>query len=363
MSRLIRVGISQGDINGIGYEVTLKALCEEKMLDLFTPVLFGSPQIVEKARREFNLTLPPIHIVKTSGDIRDGRLNIVEAGGVTHVDVEPGIPTEKSGVAAVDALEKSVEALKRDTVDVLVTAPISKKAVQSDLFRFPGQTEYLQNRLGNGSSALMVLFNDFMRIALVTTHLPLSKVPKAITKEHVLSQLKSFEKVLKSDFTCERPKIAVLSLNPHCGDSGLLGEEEQKEIIPAIQQGKEEGILVFGPYSADGFFATGSFRNFDGILAMYHDQGLAPFKALAGDTGVNFTGGLPYIRTSPDHGTAYDMAWKGNADPASMRQAIYKAIDLFRNRVRHEEAIANPLKKAKQEKTIDRTIDLSQEEL
>lgn len=363
MDRLIRVGISHGDINGIGYEVALKALCGEKILELFTPVFFGSPQIVEKARREFGLELPAIHIVRNPGDVRDGKLNIVESGGVTHLDVEPGIPTEKSGKAAAEALEKSVEALKAGIVDVLVTAPISKKAIQSDKFRFPGQTEYLQNRLGEGENALMILFNDYLKVALVTTHLPLSKVSQAITKERVLSQLQSFQKVLKSDFTCERPKIAVLSLNPHCGDSGLLGDEEEKEINPAIMDAKAEGMLVFGPYSADGFFATGAYRNFDGILAMYHDQGLAPFKALAGDTGVNFTGGLPYIRTSPDHGTAYDMAWKGNADHISMSQAIYKAIDLYRNRYNHEQAASNPLKKAKTEKTVDRTIDLSKEEL
>lgn len=362
MSKLVRVGISHGDINGIGYEVTLKALCGEKLTDLFTPVFFGSPQIVEKARREFGLELPPIHIVKNN-DIRDGKLNIVEAGGVTHLDVEPGLPTEKSGNAAVEALEKCVEALKTGLVDVMVTAPISKKAVQRDNFRFPGQTEYLQDRLGEGDHALMVLFNDYMKVALVTTHLPISKVPAAIKKDTVLFQIKSFEKVLKSDFTCERPKIAVLSLNPHCGDSGLLGTEEETEIVPAIQEAKNEGILVFGPFSSDGFFASGAYKNYDGILAMYHDQGLAPFKALAGDTGVNFTGGLPYIRTSPDHGTAYDVAWKGLADPTSMRQAIYSAIDLYRNRIRHAEASAHPLRKARQEKTVDKTIDLSKEEL
>lgn len=362
MSKLVRVGISHGDINGIGYEVSLKALCGEKLTELFTPVFFGSPQIVEKARREFALELPPVHVVKGE-DIRDGKLNIIESGGVTHMDVEPGIPTEKSGKAAVEALENAVQALKNGVIDVLVTSPISKKAVQSDKFHFPGQTEYLQDRLGKGEHALMVLFNDYLKVALTTTHLPISKVPDAITKDRVLFQIKSFEKVLKSDFTCDRPKIAVLSLNPHCGDSGVLGTEEQTDIIPAIKDAKNEGILVFGPYSADGFFSTGSYRNFDGILAMYHDQGLAPFKALAGDTGVNFTGGLPYVRTSPDHGTAYDVAWKGLADPTSMRQAIYKAIDLYRNRMRHARAAANPLHKARQEKTADKTIDLSKEEL
>lgn len=362
MSSPTRVGITHGDINGIGYEVVLKAVCEEHIPELFTPVLYGSPQIVEKARREFNLEMLPIHIVKNQGDIRDGKLNIVEID-VTHNDVEPGIPTEKSGRAAVKALELACEALERGEIQVLVTAPISKKAVQSEEFKFPGHTEYLQERLGNGAHALMVLFNDYLKVALVTTHLPLSKVPEAITRQRVLDQIRSFEKVLKSDFTCERPKIAVLSLNPHCGDEGLLGNEEKDEIIPAIEDAKKDGILAFGPYSADGFFSTDAYRNFDGILAMYHDQGLAPFKALAGDTGVNFTGGLPFIRTSPDHGTAYDLAWKDKADPVSMRQAIYKAIDLYRNRINHQRAAANPLRKVRTERGADKTVDLTKEEL
>ncbi|MBD5341575.1 MAG: 4-hydroxythreonine-4-phosphate dehydrogenase PdxA [Muribaculaceae bacterium] len=362
MASPIRVGITHGDINGIGYEVVLKAVSDEKIPELFTPVFYGSPQIVEKARREFNLELLPLHIVKHPGDIRDGKLNIVEID-VTHNDVEPGLPTEKSGKAAVQALELACEALERGDIQVLVTAPISKKAVQSDEFQFPGHTEYLQERLGSGSHALMVLFNDLLKVALVTTHLPLSKVPQAITRERVFDQIRSFEKVLKSDFTCERPKIAVLSLNPHCGDEGLLGNEENDEIIPALEDAKKAGILAFGPYSADGFFSTDAYRNFDGILAMYHDQGLAPFKALAGDTGVNFTGGLPFIRTSPDHGTAYDLAWKDKADPTSMRQAIYKAIDLYRNRMEHQKAAANPLRKVRTERGADKTVDLTKEEI
>ncbi len=314
---------------------------------------------MEKARREFKLELLPIHIVKNKGDIRDGKLNIVEIG-VTHNDVEPGVPTEKSGMAAVKALEL---ATADGDIQVLVTAPISKKAVQSEEFRFPGHTEYLQQRLGNGAHALMILFNDYLKVALVTTHLPLSKVPETITRKRVLDQIHSFVRVLKSDFTCERPKIAVLSLNPHCGDEGLLGNEEKDEIIPALEDAKKEGILVFGPYSSDGFFASAAYRNFDGVLAMYHDQGLAPFKAIAGDTGVNFTGGLPYVRTSPDHGTAYDLAWKDKADPTSMRQAIYKAIDLYRNRTAHQTASANPLRKVRTEKGADKTIDLTKEEI
>ncbi len=361
MSKLIKVGITHGDINGVSYEVILKALADEKITELLTPVLFGSPQIVEKARRQFDMELLPIHIVKRNGDIRDGKMNIIEIP-VTHNDVESGIPTEISGKAAVMALEKAVEALKDGSIDVLVTAPISKKAVQSETFKFPGHTEFLEETLGDGKDALMILFDDYLKVALVTTHLPLSKVPQAITRNKVASKIRLFESVLRQDFTIERPKIAVLSLNPHCGDEGLLGNEEIDEIIPAIEDMKKEGILAFGPYSADGFFATGAYRNFDGILAMYHDQGLAPFKALACEQGVNFTAGLPFIRTSPDHGTAFDKAWKGEADPTSMRQAIYKACDIFRNRTNYLQASANPLKKARTEKTVDKTIDLSSDE-
>lgn len=362
MNKPIRVGITHGDINGIGYEVVLKAICDERIPELFTPVFYGSPQIIEKARREFNLELLPIHIVRNQGDIKDGKLNVIEVS-VTHLDVTPGVPTEVSGKAAVAALELAIAALKREEIQVLVTAPISKKAVQSDDFKFPGHTEYLHDRLGGDSGALMILYNDYLRVALVTTHMPLSAVPKAITRERVLDKIHSFEKSLKSDFTCERPKIAVLSLNPHNGDEGLLGNEEKDEIIPALEDAKNEGILVFGPFSADGFFAAGAFRNYDGVLAMYHDQGLAPFKAIAGETGVNYTAGLPFVRTSPDHGTAYDVAWKGKGDPTSMRQAIYKAIDLYRNRENHRLASANPLQKARHEKGVDKTIDLSEEEI
>lgn len=361
MSELIKVGITHGDINGVGYEVILKAIADEKIPELFTPVLFGSPQIVEKARREFGFELLPIHIVRNGGEIRDGKLNIVEVP-VTHNDVEAGIPTEVSGRAAVQALELATDALEAGLIDVLVTAPISKKAVQSDKFSFPGHTEYLEQRLGKGKNALMILFDDYLKVALVTTHLPISKVPQAITRKKVASKIRLFEDVLRRDFTIERPKIAVLSLNPHCGDEGLLGTEEIDEIIPAIEDVKNEGILAFGPYSADGFFATGAYANFDGVLAMYHDQGLAPFKALAREDGVNFTAGLPYVRTSPDHGTAYDKAWKGCADCTSMRQAIYKAIDIFRSRRNYEAAAENPLKKVRTEKVADKTIDLTSEE-
>lgn len=237
--------------------------------------------------------------------------------------------------------------------DVLVTAPINKAAIQCDGFHFPGHTEYIQERVGDGREALMILMNDVLRVALVTTHLPIREVAQAITKEVVMRKIRIFHEALRKDFNVEKPRIAVLALNPHAGDGGLLGMEEQDIIAPAIEEMSKEGIICIGPYPADGFFGNRAYEYFDGVLAMYHDQGLAPFKALSMAEGVNFTAGLPIVRTSPDHGTAYDIAGKGKADEASMRQAIYTALDVFRNRQRYEEAHANPLRKQYHERRDD----------
>ncbi|MDE6578005.1 MAG: 4-hydroxythreonine-4-phosphate dehydrogenase PdxA, partial [Muribaculaceae bacterium] len=242
-------------------------------------------------------------------------------------------------------LEMAVNALQDGAVDVLVTAPICKENVQGEGFNFPGHTEFLENRIGDGAKVRMILFDDFVRVALVSTHLPISKVAAAVTPESVRDAIDSLNISLKRDFGIVRPRIAVLSLNPHAGDGGLLGSEEKEIISPVIEACREDGIIVFGPFAADGFFALGDYRKFDGIVAMYHDQGLAPFKTLAGERGVNFTAGLPFVRTSPDHGTAFPIAWKGMADATSMREAIYKAIDIFRRREIYDEASANPLRK------------------
>lgn len=363
MSRPIIVGITHGDYNGIGYEVILKALAAEKITELFTPVVFGSAKLFEKARKDLDIELPFYEVIKKTSDIRPGKINIMDLD-LGDAPLNPGQPTEESGRAAVRALEKAVDALKAGEIQTLVTAPICKKNVQSDHFNFPGHTEFLETRLGEeGDKAQMILFADKLRVALVTTHLPLSEVSSKITKEAVMESVERFDKTLRSDFGCERPKIAVLSLNPHNGDGGLLGDEEQKAIIPAIDDLLSRGILAFGPYAADGFFATSAWRHYDGVLAMYHDQGLAPFKALAEDRGVNFTAGLPFVRTSPDHGTAFDKAWKGEADATSMREAIYASIDILRSRERYRRASANPLRKARVEKGTDKTIDLSKETL
>ena len=369
MGKNIRVGITHGDYNGIGYEVIIKALADEKIPELFTPVVFCAPRLFEKARKDMQIEgLPAVETIKNAGDARDGRINLLDLR-ISETPLTPGLPSKESGEAAVLALEKGVEALRAGDIDVLVTAPICKTAVQSDTFHFPGHTEYLEDRLAGDSDeteykAQMILFDDYLRVALVTTHLPISEVAQAVTREKVADSVIRLDRVLRSDFGIERPKIAVLSLNPHCGDNGLLGDDEQTKIIPAIDECAEKGVLAFGPYSADGYFATKGYRNFDGVVAMYHDQGLAPFKALAEERGVNFTAGLPFVRTSPDHGTAYDKAWKGEADPTSMREAIYKAIDIYRNRERYRRASANPLRKAKVEKGgQDKTVDLSKDTL
>ncbi len=344
MSKPIKVGITHGDINGIGYEVILGALGVDGMTDICTPVVFGYHALAEKARKLLGLEGVRLYKAPDAGAAQPGRISVVEIGP-SLPEHNPGSPTPASGAAAVAALEMAVEALNEGDIDVLVTAPISKEAVQSDAFRFPGHTEYLEAAAGEDYKARMILFDDHIRVALVSTHLPVSRVAEAVTKESVKEAIESLRVSLKQDFGIVRPRIAVLSLNPHAGDGGLLGSEEQEVIIPVIEEARENGTLAFGPYAADGFFGSGSYKHFDGIVAMYHDQGLAPFKALAGEKGVNFTAGLPFVRTSPDHGTAFSIAWKGEADPTSTREAIYKAIDIYRNRERYLESAENPLRK------------------
>lgn len=344
MNNQIRVGITQGDFNGVGLEVTLKALADETITELFTPVIFADWRLVEHARNTFQLELAGLQRINDADEARPGRINVVDLK-LDDTGLEPGRPTAASGAGAVAALKAAVNAIKEGDIDVLVTAPISKEAVQSDSFRFHGHTEYLNAEAGDEYKAQMILFDDLLRVALVTTHLPISEVASSITRERVVESIKELSATLSRDFGIVRPKIAVLSLNPHCGDGGLLGSEEADAVSPAIEDCINSSILAFGPYAADGFFGSGAYNSFDGILAMYHDQGLAPFKALARENGVNFTAGLPFVRTSPDHGTAYDIAWKGEADPSSMREAIYKAIDILRCRARFDEASANPLRR------------------
>ncbi len=347
----IRIGITQGDINGVGYEVILKTFANPTMFELCTPIIYGSPKVAAYHRKAFELPTN-FSIVNSASDAQEGRLSIVNCSN-DEVKVEFAKADPESGKAALAALEKAVEEYKEGLIDVIVTAPINKHTIQSEEFSFPGHTEYIEEKLGESQKALMILMKGDFRVALVTGHMPVSQIASHITKEAITEKIAIFHESLKRDFGISSPRIAVLSLNPHAGDSGLLGKEEEEVIAPAMQEMIEKGIQCFGPYPADGFMGSDNYTHFDGILAMYHDQGLAPFKALAMDEGVNFTAGLPVVRTSPAHGTAYDIAGKGVATEDSFRQAIYVAIDVYRNRCRDKYARRNPLRKQYYEKRDD----------
>ena len=347
----IRIGITQGDINGIGYEVILKTFEAPEMLEMCTPIIYGSPKIMTYHRKALNLETS-FSIINSATEALPGRINVVNCND-DEVKVELGKASRESGKAAFDALEKAMSEYKDNLYDVLVTAPINKQMIQSEGFTFPGHTEYIEQSVGEGAKALMILANDRLRVALVTGHIPVAKIASTITKELIEEKLQLFNTSLKADFCINGPRIAVLSLNPHAGDGGVIGNEEETIIAPAIKAMSEQGVLCYGPYPSDGFFGNGTFSRFDGVLAMYHDQGLTPFKVLAMDEGVNFTAGLPLVRTSPDHGTAFDIAGKGEASENSFRQAIYMAIDVFRNRKSYAEATHNPLRKLYFEKRDD----------
>ena len=349
MSDKIKIGITHGDMNGVGYEIIAKSLAPEEITELFTPIVFGYPELLAEAALVSEIESLPFEVVMNAGEARDGVINVVPPSSPLP-ELIPGKVSKESGKVAVEALEMAVDALRNGEIDVLVTAPISKEAVQSEGFNFAGHTEFLEDRLGDGAKSLMILCNENLKVALLSVHLPISEVASRVTEENIIGAVEGFTESLKRDFGKERPTIAVLSLNPHAGDGGLLGSEEINIIMPALQKLRDNKILAFGPFAADGFFGHGSFAKFDGILAMYHDQGLAPFKTLATSGGVNFTASLPYVRTSPDHGTAFDIAWKGEADPTSIKEAIYMAIDIFRRRERYAEMTENPLKKFVQEK-------------
>lgn len=358
---MIKIGITHGDINGIGYEVIMKSLADERITEICTPVIYGSAKLIGYYRKVLGIDNFNTNQIPSALQARDGMINLVNITD-KELKVDMGQPTEESGQAAFLSLQCAVEALRAGEIDAIVTAPICKQCIHSEEFAM-GHTEYLQQQFGeDGQRALMILYNDMMRIAVVTTHLPIKDIPGAITRELIVSKIEDLHKSLTQDFGIDGPKIAVLSLNPHSGDGGLLGTEEQEIIIPAIKETTDKGLLAFGPFAADGLFGSGAWRRYDAILAMYHDQGLAPFKLLAGDDAVNFTAGLPIVRTSPDFGTAFDIAGSNKADPSGMRTAIYAAVDLLRTRRRNLQAAANPLKKHYIERGADKTVDLSQEE-
>ena len=349
--RKIRVGITHGDINGVGYEVILKTFSDSTMLELCTPIVYGSPKVAAYHRKAMDIPTN-FSIINSAEGAMDDRLNILNCTE-DELKVELTKPTPEAGKAALSALEKALEDYRKGLIDVLVTAPINKHTIQSDIFHFPGHTEYIEERVGDDRKALMILMKDDFRVALVTGHIPVKDIATTITKELIMEKLSIFHRSLKRDFCIDSPRIAVFSLNPHAGDNGLIGTEESEVIIPAMEEMIAKGVQCFGPYPADGFMGSGNFTHFDGILAMYHDQGLAPFKVMAMDEGVNFTAGLPIVRTSPAHGTAYDIAGQGIASESSFRQAIYTAIDVFRNRLIEEEIHARPLRKQYYEKRDD----------
>ena len=341
-----KIGITQGDTNGIGWEIILKALADPRMTELFTPVVYGSP----KAAAYYRNTVAEIEAfsfnpVASAAEARRGKANLVACGETA--DIAPGKPTPEAGRAAVEALCAAMRDLKAGHLDALVTAPFDKETVQADDFRYTGHTEYLAAELEG--EAMMILCSDVLRVGLVTKHIPVSEIARNITKERIVRDLNTLRRALIEDFGIVEPRIAVMALNPHAGDGGLLGREEQEIIRPAIVEAFRQGVLAFGPFAADGLFAGGGYAKYDGILAMYHDQGLAPFKTLSPD-GVNFTAGLAKVRTSPDHGTAYDIAGQDKADAQSMRSAIYAAIDIVEHRRAWTEWSRNPLQRAEREK-------------
>ena len=338
----IVAGISQGDINGIGYEVIMKTLADAEITDGCIPVIYGSPKVAAYHRKALNINNISFNNIRSAEEANSQKANLINCLD-DNVRVELGKSTPQGGEAAFASLERAVTDLKSGKLDVLVTAPIDKNNIQSDNFRFSGHTEYLMEKSGV-NDVLMFMVSESLKIGVATGHVPLREVPDMITVDLVLRKIRIMNKSLIHDFGIGKPRIAVLGLNPHAGDNSLLGKEEAEIITPAIQQAARENILAFGPFPADGFFGAGSFSKFDGILAMYHDQGLAPFKALSFDTGVNFTAGLPFVRTSPGHGTAFQIAGKGEASESSFRHALFLACDIFRNRQLYAEISRNPLK-------------------
>ena len=354
----LTIGITQGDVNGIGWEVILKTFADQRMCDLCTAVVYGS----EKAARTWRTMLPEtenmqLNVCRSVDEVRRGVLNIVECGDCA---VEAGKPSQQAGRAAAAALQRAVADMKAHKTEALVTAPIDKHTVQGEGFAFTGHTEFLGHELGG--DPMMIMCSDRLRVGLVTVHIPVSDVSSHITKERIVARLQQLRAALKQDFGVVEPRIAVLSLNPHNGDEGLLGQEELQTIKPAIAEASAAGVLAFGPFPADGLFASGRYADYDAVLAMYHDQGLIPFKTLSPD-GVNVTMSLPAVRTSPDHGVGYDIAGKGIADPQSMRNAVYAAIDIVARRRAWREWTSNPLQRFEREKGRDVSVnDLPQTE-
>ncbi len=339
-----KVAVTAGDINGVGYEILLKGLSDPHILEICTPVVYGNAVIAKKHAQLLDEEQKKIewNIVGSAAEAKEGVYNLVNCYP-DNTPLKIGVNTQEAGRASLASLEAATKDLKAGKADILLTAPINKENIQSEQFRFSGHTEYLTHHFSTDTDSLMMMVSDAMRVALVCNHVPLREVSDMITEERILSKLLILNRTLQDDFSIGQPRIAVLALNPHAGDNGLLGTEEQTVIRPALQKAKDEGLCVFGPYSADGFFGAGKYIHFDAVLAMYHDQGLIPFKTLDMN-GVNYTAGLKIVRTSPDHGTAYDLAGKNTANPQSFRHALYMALDIYHTRLQNAEIRQNPLK-------------------
>ena len=341
----VKIGISIGDIAGIGMEVIIKACMDNRILNKITPIVYGDSNLAKFYRKEINIHDFSFNPIDSADSANIKRVNIINVTA-DRINLSFGKSTKETGALALKSLDMATKDLAANKIDALVTAPIDKNSIQSEGFDFPGHTEYLAN-MSNVHEALMLMIEDDLRVGVVTGHIPLKEVASNISEELILGKLDLLNRSLINDFEIVKPKIAVLALNPHASDHGLIGDEEEKIIIPAIKEANERGILTFGPYSADGFFGQGNYKNFDAILAMYHDQGLIPFKALAAKGGVNYTAGLPIVRTSPAHGTAFDIAGKGIADESSFREALFAAYDIFMTQKKIKEWTTDPLEKSK----------------
>lgn len=344
----IRVAITHGDTNGVGYEAILKALEDSTLLELFTPVIYGSSKVAAYHAKTLGMEIQ-YAVIKNASEIEDNRINLLDCFNEEEVKVELGQPTAESGQAALCALDRAIEDYRQGFFDVLVTAPVNR----SNIMGFNGHTEYLGYKLKSKEKGISILMNDDLRVVLVTNNLAIKDIPESLTKQKIVEKGRLFHEALRRDFRISSPRIAVLSLNPRCGEDGALGEEEQQIIKPAIDELEEQGVQAFGPYAADSFFGHADYFRFDGVLAMYHDQGMAPFKTLAPEDGVRFTSGLPIVRTAPAHGVHFELVGRNQLDASSMRHAIYLAVDAARNRKNYDEPYQNPLPKLYHEKRDD----------
>ncbi len=341
----VKVGISIGDLNGIGCEIILKSLADARILDFMIPVIYASSKVIHFHRKANKIGDLTFQKVEEGKDLKAKQIYIKECWN-EDVKLNLGTASHDSGKYAIQSLKAASQDLANRFIDVLVTAPIDKNNVQSPEFNFPGHTEFLA-KMANVEDALMFMVSDRLKVAVVTGHVPLKDVVQHLTKEKILSKIEQVNKSLIKDFGIVKPRIAVLGINPHAGDKGTIGEEDGNIVTPAVRSAFNKGIMAFGPYPADGFFGNGLFKSFDAVLAMYHDQGLTPFKTITFGNGVNYTAGLPIVRTSPDHGTAFDIAGKGEASEQSFRNALFKAIEIHKNRLKYKEMTENPLEPQK----------------